>query len=131
MSFASLRHRLSLRLIALVSFSVAVASAPLYIVRWHYGPVPTTLLETLILISVALYAMTLWSERAWPRRTPLDIPIAILLVAGAVSVLDAPSFTNALGTYRAEEHTSELQSRQYLVCRLLLEKKKIYKQITH
>src|SRR3712207_8217863 len=30
---------------------------------------------------------------------------------------------------RSEEHTSELQSRQYLVCRLLLEKKKI--QETH
>src|SRR3712207_8328859 len=27
---------------------------------------------------------------------------------------------------RSEEHTSELQSRQYLVCRLLLEKKKRY-----
>src|SRR3712207_7864517 len=27
------------------------------------------------------------------------------------------------GTSRSEEHTSELQSRQYLVCRLLLEKK--------
>src|SRR3712207_8340684 len=33
-------------------------------------------------------------------------------------------------TARSEEHTSELQSRQYLVCRLLLEKKKnmLYKQ---
>src|SRR3712207_8011690 len=29
------------------------------------------------------------------------------------------------GSARSEEHTSELQSRQYLVCRLLLEKKKI------
>src|SRR5947209_16728398 len=29
---------------------------------------------------------------------------------------------------RSEEHTSELQSRQYLVCRLLLEKKKKTKQ---
>src|SRR3712207_8434430 len=28
------------------------------------------------------------------------------------------------GSTRSEEHTSELQSRQYLVCRLLLEKKK-------
>src|SRR3712207_7169890 len=28
--------------------------------------------------------------------------------------------------FRSEEHTSELQSRQYLVCRLLLEKKKQY-----
>src|SRR3712207_8053198 len=35
-------------------------------------------------------------------------------------------FYKALTTYmssRSEEHTSELQSRQYLVCRLLLEKK--------
>src|SRR5947209_13474891 len=31
---------------------------------------------------------------------------------------------------RSEEHTSELQSRQYLVCRLLLEKKKKKKQKT-
>src|SRR5438445_1429514 len=29
-----------------------------------------------------------------------------------------------VGFARSEEHTSELQSRQYLVCRLLLEKKK-------
>src|SRR5258707_5572307 len=30
---------------------------------------------------------------------------------------------------RSEEHTSELQSRQYLVCRLLLEKKNIHVEI--
>src|SRR3712207_7908229 len=33
---------------------------------------------------------------------------------------------HALVVLRSEEHTSELQSRQYLVCRLLLEKKKNY-----
>src|SRR3712207_9429746 len=32
-----------------------------------------------------------------------------------------------IGKGRSEEHTSELQSRQYLVCRLLLEKKKTHK----
>src|SRR5215208_8084212 len=32
------------------------------------------------------------------------------------------------GTRRSEEHTSELQSRGHLVCRLLLEKKKIKKK---
>src|SRR3712207_7747450 len=32
---------------------------------------------------------------------------------------------------RSEEHTSELQSRQYLVCRLLLEKKQTTIQILH
>src|SRR3712207_7058823 len=34
------------------------------------------------------------------------------------------SYTIARKNRRSEEHTSELQSRQYLVCRLLLEKKK-------
>src|SRR5438445_3020340 len=38
---------------------------------------------------------------------------------GHSSPASAPWFLN-----RSEEHTSELQSRQYLVCRLLLEKKK-------
>src|SRR3712207_8742075 len=33
------------------------------------------------------------------------------------------------GAARSEEHTSELQSRQYLVCRLLLEKKKKIKLV--
>src|SRR3712207_8278165 len=32
--------------------------------------------------------------------------------------------------FRSEEHTSELQSRQYLVCRLLLEKKKNILKLT-
>src|SRR3712207_8187959 len=32
---------------------------------------------------------------------------------------------------RSEEHTSELQSRQYLVCRLLLEKKKKRKRVRY
>src|SRR5438552_7313645 len=34
------------------------------------------------------------------------------------------SRTQKLGNYRSEEHTSELQSPDHLVCRLLLEKKK-------
>src|SRR3712207_7817610 len=36
----------------------------------------------------------------------------------------ARPFEDLLAPVRSEEHTSELQSRQYLVCRLLLEKKK-------
>src|SRR3712207_8163104 len=35
-------------------------------------------------------------------------------------------YESMLKEMRSEEHTSELQSRQYLVCRLLLEQKKIY-----
>src|SRR3712207_7201577 len=43
------------------------------------------------------------------------------------TVLESPPIAPPPATLqeRSEEHTSELQSRQYLVCRLLLEKKKI------
>src|SRR5207302_10410250 len=42
---------------------------------------------------------------------------------------DAGLSCSLVTTYRSEEHTSELQSRENLVCRLLLEKKKKHKQI--
>src|SRR5438445_1467950 len=48
----------------------------------------------------------------------LLVPRGVLLDVGV-----APGDVR-LGLVRSEEHTSELQSRQYLVCRLLLEKKK-------
>src|SRR3712207_6892185 len=49
--------------------------------------------------------------------------VAALVTDVASIVLDGvPDGASDVG--RSEEHTSELQSRQYLVCRLLLEKKK-------
>src|SRR3712207_8611551 len=45
-------------------------------------------------------------------------------VEGSRRVFEAAASAGAGAlVYRSEEHTSELQSRQYLVCRLLLEKK--------
>src|SRR3712207_6859953 len=50
---------------------------------------------------------------------------------GGGTATDGVQRTNAQGiATRSEEHTSELQSRQYLVCRLLLEKKKNIPSIT-
>src|SRR5437660_9710625 len=50
------------------------------------------------------------------------------LAAGAAAVVAVDAVVNALCPnrvhHRSEEHTSELQSRGHLVCRLLLEKKK-------
>src|SRR3712207_8122336 len=42
---------------------------------------------------------------------------------GRVNVYNNLGSTDVIADVRLEEHTSELQSRQYLVCRLLLEKK--------
>ncbi len=83
------------------SLAVTAACLPLYVVRWHYGPLPTTLLETLILITVAGYALTLWTEKRRPARTPYDIPIALWLVAGLLGIIAAPDHIKALGIYRA------------------------------
>src|SRR3712207_7000467 len=45
--------------------------------------------------------------------------------------LALPAWTSRfLSASRSEEHTSELQSRQYLVCRLLLEKKNVVRKCT-
>jgi O-antigen ligase len=72
------------------------------VVRWHYGPVPTTLLETLIVATVALYAVGRWRDGLRrPVSTPYDIPVIVLLVAGAVSVFVAADHRGAIGLYRA------------------------------
>src|SRR3989449_3023879 len=67
----------------------------------------------------------------YPRLDSLElVPFRAGIAAGTDVVMSAhiafPAFTgsNDPGT-RSEEHTSELQSRLHLVCRLLLEKKKI------
>src|SRR3712207_8844907 len=44
--------------------------------------------------------------------------------AASARMTTSPTPCCVLPPLRSEEHTSELQSRQYLVCRLLLEKKK-------
>src|SRR3712207_7272231 len=62
-------------------------------------------------------------------------PNRLSAIAPAAAIRLGDRFTGTRETYlgvplllvalaRSEEHTSELQSRQYLVCRLLLEKKK-------
>src|SRR3712207_8476555 len=45
------------------------------------------------------------------------------VVEARVLVIALDAVEGIVGRRRSEEHTSELQSRQYLVCRLLLEKK--------
>src|SRR5258707_11805058 len=63
------------------------------------------------------------------RRLKRRLVMALLfglvaLVAAGVAYLKLLEAERLTRSFRSEEHTSELQSRQYLVCRLLLEKKK-------
>src|SRR5436305_9298652 len=67
-----------------------------------------------------------------PRSTPFPYTTLFRSLAAAIARLDKRWPERArgyfewatLGDLRSEEHTSELQSRPHLVCRLLLEKKK-------
>src|SRR2546422_6112137 len=52
------------------------------------------------------------------------IRVLLAFPAGALPMDILRTAVSTLGLYRSEEHTSELQSRLHLVCRLLLEKKK-------
>src|SRR5690625_6166033 len=62
-------------------------------------------------------------DQAWDRRVHHPVPIKIALkIVDACYELGVQNLWVESG--RSEEHTSELQSRGHLVCRLLLEKKK-------
>src|SRR3712207_7386881 len=78
----------------------------------------------------------------WSGRSPTVLPHEGRALArarydfagGAAEALRCRKTSWIEATRRSEEHTSELQSRQYLVCRLLLEKKKKHQyryRLTH
>src|SRR3712207_7047758 len=67
-------------------------------------------------------ALSRAGRRAAARRALLPLR-ALARLALHRRRAPGPARHVAAGRRRSEEHTSELQSRQYLVCRLLLEKK--------
>ena len=84
------------------SLAATVACMPLYVVRYKVGPIPTTLLEDLILITIGLYAAGRIQNRDWrPARASLEIPIVVLLVAGLVGIAISSDHVGAVGIYRA------------------------------
>src|SRR3712207_7527084 len=60
----------------------------------------------------------------WNTATAATPDGNYVLTAVARDAAGRTSAVDTINLLRSEEHTSELQSRQYLVCRLLLEKKK-------
>src|SRR5947209_15721746 len=65
-------------------------------------------------------------------RTPVPMAVnSCALLPRLLCDRRTPTMPSAPINDRSEEHTSELQSRQYLVCRLLLEKKKEEKDKPH
>src|SRR3712207_7735568 len=91
---------------------------PYWFFFFFFNDTATTEIYTLSLhdaLPIFLIAILL-AALVYALCVALGLPSIVAIVA-AILVLLA-------GIPRSEEHTSELQSRQYLVCRLLLEKKK-------
>src|SRR3712207_8799391 len=84
---------------------------------------------TTLFRSVRLIAQPGLGVEAGNADVEIELPAILGLLAAAAI---AAGGWRTMADERSEEQTSELQSRQYLVCRLLLEKKqKPYRHISH
>src|SRR3712207_7348538 len=86
------------------------ATTEIYTLSLH-DALPISLIGGVLGLVVGVFFAAIVSRPLADEGFVLSFPVGTLLI---LLVLAA----------RSEEHTSELQSRQYLVCRLLLEKKK-------
>src|SRR2546425_13080978 len=99
---------------------------------FFFNDTATTEIYTLSLHdALPIYVVSCWIIRTRLRPTRKPKPARASALAGNRSGWRGQ--TNSIAckcfpsTIRSEEHTSELQSLAYLVCRLLLEKKKTHK----
>src|SRR3712207_6987078 len=102
------------------------------ILFFFFNDTATTEIYTLSLHDALPISFLLWERRTRDPMLPLELFGRGNFAWGNVETLAMYGGLGAMFfvlVLRSEEHTSELQSRQYLVCRLLLEKKK--KNIAH
>lgn len=82
---------------------VTIAALPLYVVRFSVGPLPTTLLEILLITTVFAWAIGKWTQQKSlvlpPKR--LNTIIALFLAAATIGIVVAPETLPALGLWRA------------------------------
>src|SRR2546422_7051024 len=74
------------------------------------------------LVLAALAAIVWWV--AQPGTLISQLALFLVVIGGVTTVVANAKNSASCEISRSEEHTSELQSRLHLVCRLLLEKKK-------
>src|SRR5947209_10064947 len=82
---------------------------------FFFNHTPTTKIYTLSLHDALPILM---------KHGPPSLDVLLPAAYRVFGIIPTRSATRFIRSARSEEHTSELQSRQYLVCRLLLEKKK-------
>src|SRR3712207_7508155 len=89
------------------------ATTEIYTLSLH-DALPICLISSILAFAICMACPSL-TLMVLVSPVTLSVTSLLLLMSGMVL---------CRACFRSEEHTSELQSRQYLVCRLLLEKKK-------
>src|SRR2546422_7602027 len=84
----------------------------------------TTLFRSSQIRTVQSFVQEAWEAARYGRRMAEVVQVAIRRSVVRGVFFAVITFATFGGMARSEEHTSELQSRLHLVCRLLLEKKK-------
>jgi len=85
-----------------IALAATAALSTAYVVRWHIGFYPTTLLEFVFAVTVAVFLFEASRAHAWPEwRTPFTWPAALFLLAGLLSIVVAPDRRAAAGLFRA------------------------------
>jgi hypothetical protein len=88
---------------------IVLATLPSYLIRWHLGPVPVTLLEMMILISFTVWFI---KDKPWQRykkqdwknrkqRYPYSLEIIAILIAAWAGLAIAGFDNSALGIFKA------------------------------
>src|SRR3712207_8756800 len=94
----------------------------MYVSFFFFNDTATTEIYTLSLHDALPISARALGEARKAGEPALEASALLAFFLLSMEVGDLPGARESLE--RSEEHTSELQSRQYLVCRLLLEKKK-------
>src|ERR1700680_2637452 len=85
------------------ALALTVAAMWAYAFRFKVGPLPTTVLEILVIVTVALYLCHRVRARDWdiPARTSLEIPTGLFVLAAIIGIFVSPLHLGALGLFRA------------------------------
>ena len=87
------------RQVAAGLMALALAASPSYVVRPHFGPLPSTVLEILLVVAIAAGLYAYWDELPW--RSPYMWPAALLAVAATIDTIVAPDRRAAAGLWKA------------------------------